>query len=263
MSSLRYRSIAIPSGDVYPNGVAQTRPDPAVQATTHVGGSFFQESPGFESIRPGRHRLQKGYRGFGIHFVPHRFAEDIGEGGLPLVVDADAVDAADIAELPGSERLDDEGKATAEEDRVLIAESGRAKVAPGSVEERHAHTMDLDGVRTESRRWTTGLLKNPVDFLSDEFQRTPVKAVAIASLITAGVYVVTRDFERSFMRRKRRAGIAAAPAAAAETTGTTAATIIETPAKVVKEVASGVSEVAETVGETIEDATKTTADAAS
>lgn len=261
--SLARRHIAIPQGDIYPMGVARVEPDPSVQSTVHVGGSFFQESPGFETIRPGRHRIQKGYRGFGIHFTPHRFAEDIGQAGLPLVVDSDAVDAADIAELPGSERLDDEGKATREEDRILLAETGDAKVASGTVEERHAHTVDLDGVRTESRRWTTGLLRNPVDFLSDEFERTPIKAVLIAGGIVSAVYVISRDFERSYGRRKRRAGLAAAPAATVETAGTTTAKVVTTPATIVKEVAEGVKETAEAVAETVEDATKVTADAAS
>lgn len=253
---IRGRNVAVPSGDLYPNGIPRTFADPVVQSTSHVPGTFFQESPGFESIRPGRNRLQKGYRGFGIHFTPQRYAEDVGQKGLPLMVETDAVDSADIAELPGSERLDDAGKATAQEDRVLLAETGNAPTSLDTVAGRHAHTMDLDGIRDEGQRWTRGLLLNPVDFLSDEYRRTPVKAVVIAGGIVSLVYVISRDFERSYNRRKRRAGIAAAPAAAVETTGTTAATVVETPVKVVKEVA-------EAVGDAAEDATKVVADAAS
>lgn len=258
------KSVAIPSGSVYPNGIGVTRPDGAVQSTAHIPGSFFQKSPGLASMRPGRHRLQKGYSGHGIHFTPQRFAEDMGAEGLPLMVDpATAGKHADIAELPGSERLDDDGAATREEDRVLLAESDDLPTATQSVEARHAHSMDLDGVRTETRRWSQGLLRNPVDFLSSEYRRTPVKAVAIAGLIVTAVNLVSREFERSYNRRKRSAGIAAAPVAATETVGTTAATVVTAPAAVVKEVAQGVEEVAQAVGGTIEDATGAAASAAS
>lgn len=257
------RNVSVPSGDVYPNGVPVTRPDVFVQSTTHIGGSFFKSSPGFPSLRPGRHRLQKSYHGTGLHFTPQRFAEDVGQAGLPMLVEPDAVDSADIAELPGSERLDDEGKTTAD-DRIYLAEGKDSEVAlTETVEERHSHTMDLDGIRTESRRWTSGLLRNPVEFVSAEYGRTPVKAVVIASGIVAAVYVVARDFERSYNRRKRRAGIAAAPAAAVETSGSTAATVVEAPAKVVKEVAEAVSEGAEAVAEGLEDSSTAVANAAS
>lgn len=258
------KSVAIPSGSIYPEGIGVTRPDGAVQSTTHIPGSFFQKSPGIVSMRPGKHRLQKGFHGHGIHFTPQRFAEDIGAEGLPLMVDpATASKHADIAELPGSERLDDEGAATREEDRILLAESDDLPTATKSVEARHAHSVDLTGVRTESRRWGQGLLHNPVNFLSSEYRRTPVKAVAIAGLIVTAVNLVAREFERSYNRRKRSAGIAAAPVAATETVGATAATVVATPTKVVKEVAQGADEVAQAVAETIEDATGAATSAAS
>lgn len=253
---VRNRNAAIPSGDLYPNGVPRTLPNPAVQATTHVPGSYFQKSPGFETIRPGRHRLQKGFHGHGINFTPQRFAEDVGVDDLPLMVDEDTASKhADIAELPGSERLDDEGKTTAQEDRVYLAQHGEIDVATGTVEQRHRHTMDLDGIRDESVRWSSGLLRNPVDFISDEYAKTPVKAVIIASGIVAFVYVVSRDFERSYRRRKRRAGIAAAPAAAVETTGTTVAKVVEVPAKVVETVSDAVKDVVTDTTDAVADTT--------
>lgn len=260
-------NVAIPQGTVYPNGVQPGTADRFVQSTLHVPGSLFRSSPGFHTVRPGRHRLQAAYKGHGIWFTPHRFAEDVGQGNSPLMVEADAYHHADVAELPGSERLDDEGKTTAQKDRMYVAQDDNMPAAThdSSVAENHRHTIDLDGVRTipgEVTRYGRGLLLNPVSFLSGEYKRTPVKAIVLAGAIVTAVYVVSRDLERSYNRRKRRAGLAAAPAAAVETTGTTAAKVIETPAKVVEEVAEAVTEGAEAVADGITGTTNTVADAA-
>lgn len=258
------RNVALPQGDIYPNGVPVGVINPLAQATAHIPGTFFKKSPGFESMRPGKHRLQKSFHGHGIHFTPHRFAQDMGAAGLPILVDTEtAVHHADIAELPGSERLDDEGKTTRQEDRVLLAETGDMPTATESIAERHRHSVDLDGVRnlpSETKRFVRGVWLNPVDFLSDEVKKTPVKAVVMAGGITAIVYVIARDFERSYNRRKRRAGLAAAPAAAVETVGSTAATVVETPAKVVEKVADAVSQTAEAVADAVSGTTDAVAD---
>lgn len=250
------RNVAIPQGDVYPNGVPLGQTNLEVQRTVHVPGTFFQKSPGFASIRTGRHRLQKQFR-TGIHFVPHRFAEDVGTSERPLMVDPKEV--GDIADLPGSERLDDDGKTTAQEDRILLAEDETIEVAGKSVARRHAQTQDLWGIRNvddEFKRYGRGLVRNPVEFLSDEFGRTPLKAVVMATAIVGVVYVISRDFERSINRRKRRSTVAATavavPAATVETAGTTVA-----------QAAEAVSEGAEAVAEGVEQTTETVADAAS
>lgn len=254
----RHPNVAIPSGALFPNGVGIAVIDPAVQATTHRPGSFFQKSPGYQSVRPGRHRLQKGYRGIGINFTPHRFAEDLGQKDLPLMVDEDTASRhADIAELPGSERLDDEGKTTAQEDRILVATKGDAEVAAGTVEERHAHTMDVSGVRDHGKeivRFSRGLLKNPVTFLSDEYQKTPVKAVVLAALITGAVFAFAGEIERNYNRRRRGRAFAAGAVGGAvvETTGDKTAEVVETPGKAAEAVGDAVQKTTEAVGDAVE-----------
>lgn len=250
---------SIPQGDIYPNGLELDAPDRVVQTTTHVGGSFFKSSPGVPTIRSGRHRLQKNFHGLGIHFTPLRFAEDLGAAGLPLLIDERT--PGDVADLPGSERLDDEGKTTAD-DRVYLAEEGAAETSNESVGARHAHTADLDGIRTETTRFARGLLRNPVDFLSDEYKKTPTKAVLMAAAICSGVYLLAREFEQSYNRRKRRSNsVAAAPAAAVEGTGGAAGAAAGGVGGVAAEIGEGIEEAVEAVAETIEDGTKAVADA--
>jgi hypothetical protein len=110
----RRPNVAVPSGAVYPNGIEYDPADPVIQSTVRPEGTVFRSSPGYPSIRPGRFRYQASHHGQGIHFTPQRFAEDFGERGLPLMVDkTKAADFTDVADLPGSERLDDSGALTA------------------------------------------------------------------------------------------------------------------------------------------------------
>lgn len=250
---------AIPSGELFPNGILPSRVPAEVQATTMIPGSFFQPSSGFAGIRAGKNRFQDASRGWGYHFAPLLYAEDVGRSGHSLLVDPTSVeDDADVAELIGSGDLD------VQEMDVKLATPREPETAPDSVAERHRATLDLTGVRSipgvlmdETRRIEVAgrnIWHNPVKFISNEYQRTPLKAILLAAVITGGVYVVVRDFERSYRRRARRGVLGAAPAATVETTGSTAETIIETPVKAVAKVAQAAGDAVEGVTETVAEA---------
>lgn len=223
-------NVAIAQGDFYPNGITPVVLNPDVQATVRPGGTFFRKSAGFEGIRPGKNRFQSAYHGLGINFTPMRFAEDVGEyDSLPLVVDEEtSARHADIAELPGSGRLDDEGKLTADGTNggVKIGTSHRA--APTGGKELHAGNRtpidmgDRSPSRPLSRAWAREVVTDPVRTFNSEYAEDPVKAVVIAGAIVGAIYYVTREFERSYRSRSARGGVAvigAAPAAAVATSG--------------------------------------------
>lgn len=286
---LRNVNVAIPSGDIYPNGIPLKTANPDVQATVRPEGSFFRQSVGYASIRPGRHRYQDNNTGLGIHFTPHRFAEDIGEfNSLPLLVDSEtAASHADIAELPGSERLDDAGKLTASDGNagggVKLAEGTRA--APVGSDELHAgnRTARDMGDREPGRPYTRefyGLLRNPADAFQVKYSENPVVAIGIAGAIVGAVYFLTREFETAYRSRSRTAAtaggvtgaaapVAAAPAAAADTAGSAVRESAEVvneaataAADAVEKTVSAAGDAVEAAGEAVEKTTDAVADAA-
>jgi len=256
------RNVAIPQGDIWPNGLQLDAPDSAVQSTAHIQGTFFKSSPGIPSIRIGKHRIQKTYHGLGHHFTPLRFAEDFGTKGLPTLVSEKEASYGDVADLPGSGRLDDEGKTTAPEDRFYLAEHGDMPTGTESVQERHNPTLDLDGVRTEAGRITRGFLRNPVDFLSGEYKKTPVKAIVMATGIVLAVNLLAGNVEREYKRRKRRSGaVGAAGGAAAAGTAGAAGDAGAGAGNVAGELGEGIGDAIKAVTDTVEDAGKAIADA--
>lgn len=285
---LRTPNVAIPQGDIYPNGIQATALNPDVQATVRPVGHFFKKSPGYETIRPGRNRYQDAYHGQGIHFTPHRFAEDVGEyGSLPLMVDEEtAVMHADIAELPGSERLDDAGKLTAEDAAqnrgVYMAEGTKAAPTGGRKLHTGNRTIADMGDREPGRpisRAAYGMLRNPTDAFRDEYRDNPAVAVGVAGAIIGAIYYVSREFERGYRRRARAAAVgggvtgavapvAAAPAAAVDTAGAAvsdAASVADQAATAAgdaaKAAASAAGDVAAAAGTAVEKVTDAAADA--
>lgn len=278
-------NVAIPSGDLYPNGLRLVPANPNVQATVRPEGSFFQKSAGYETIRAGRNRFQDAYKGMGIHFTPHRFAEDVGQfDTLPLMVDAQtAVLHADIADLPGSGRLDDEGKLTAADSAankgVKLAESSDAAPVGGSGLHRGSHTVKDMGDREPGRPLTArfhGLLVNPADAFQEEYSKNPLVAIGAAGVLVGLVYYVGREFERNYRSRSNSgsgtsgaaAPIAAAPVAVADVGGGAvkdAAAVANKAATAAgdaaAEAASAAGDVAEAAGEAIEQVTDAVGDA--
>lgn len=281
-------NVAIAQGDLYPNGVWATPPDPNIQATVRPEGHFFKKSPGYESIRPGRNKFQDACHGMGIHFTPQRFAEDVGEfDSLPLLVDEEtSVSHADIADLPGSERLDDAGKLTAQDAAanrgVKLGET--AKAAPDGGSELHTGNRSVAdmGDREPGRPLTRaayGLLKNPAGSFRDEYADNPMLAVGVAGAIIGGVYFLTREFESGFRSRRRTAAAAggitgaaapvvAAPAAAADAAGAAvqeSADVANRAAtaagEAAKDAASAAGDVAAAAGDAASEVTDAVADA--
>lgn len=285
MGLRRGPNVAIAQGDLYPNGVYTIPPNPDIQGTVRPEGSFFRKSPGYETIRPGRHKFQRAYHGMGIHFTPQRFAEDVGAfNSLPLLVDEEtAVMHADIAELPGSERLDDQGKLTADgSGGVFMGETSKTAVTGGSDLHRGNRTLSDMGDREPGRPLTRAFhsgLMNPVGAFRSEYQENPVVAVGVAGAIVGAIYFLTRELETSFRSRRRAAAasggitgaaapVAAAPAAVADTAGGTVRESAEVAnraataaGEAASDAASAAGDVAKAAGEAVEEVADAVGDA--
>lgn len=255
------RNVAIPAGDIYPNGVTPTVAPGDVQATTRPVGWLFRHSAGFATVRPGKTEFQDAQHGPGIHFTPQRFAEDIGASvdghGLPLMVDkASAVHMADLAELPGSDRLDDDGTVTPWEAAgnrgVLLSDSSSAPVGGKDVRESERTLPDL-GDRDPTRpitRAAYGLFHNPVNAFRSDL-RSPTMSVLSASAVIGFIYLILSNAEREYKSRKSRGTGAVGAAAATPVAAAGAAT---------NDVAEAVGKVAESAGKAVEEVTDAAAD---
>ncbi len=268
-------TVAIPSGAVYPDGLAITEPDPAIQASVRPEGSFFVKSVGYETIRPGRSDFQHN-KGGGIHFTVLRMAENVATPAtLPVMVDVTtAPDHADIADIPGSENLDSAGQLSNQEERILLGESDRAAPVGGAVRHRGTKTLPDMGDREPHRPLSQVFhgMADPVELFRGEYRKNPLVAVAAAGAVIGVVYMVARDFERSYRSRSAAASrgggvvtdaapVAAAPAAAADTSGNVTVKAADAAAAVVETAAEAAETVVETAAEVVETVTETAADA--
>lgn len=272
-------NVAIPSGAIYPDGVPLTEANPDIQATVRPEGQYFVKSRGFETIRPGRTKFQHAH-GMGIHFTPRRFAENVDQSGkLPIMVDVTvAADHADLADLPGSQNLDSVGNKSPQEVQteggVLMAEDTTAAPVGGLVPHRGRKTLPDMGDREPHRPLSQIRhgLSNPVALFKNEYQGHPFVAIGAAGLITGLLYMIGRDFERSYRSRTRSARrgggvvtdaapVAAAPAAAVDTSGNAVERVADTAAEGVEAVADAAGAVVETAGATVERVTEAAADA--
>lgn len=268
-------NVSIPSGAIYPDGLPITEANPTIQRSVRPEGSYFAKSVGYETIRPGKSDFQHP-KGGGIHFTPMRFAEDVARPGtLPVLVDiSTAPDHADIASIPGSTELDAAGNISNQEQRILLGESDKA--APTGAAIRHAGTKTLpDMGDREPHRPLSQIFHgfgNPVEIFRAEYAKNPTVAVLAAAGITGIIYMVARDFERSYRSRSASASrgggvvsdaapVAAAPAAAVDTSGNTAEKAADTAAAAVESVADATGAVVEAVGSGVEKVTEGVADA--
>lgn len=268
-------NVAIPSGTIYPDGLPATMADPVIQASVRPEGSFFTKSVGYQTIRPGRSIFQHN-KGQGIHFTPTEFAENVAEpSSLPaLVTISTAADHVEVADVPGSENLTVDGQAS-EQERVLVGESNSAApTGSGSVRHRGRLTLPDMGDR-EAHRPLSAIfhgLEHPIESFRAEYQKSPIIALAAAAGFTGLVYMVARDFERSYRGRERSAAkgggitseaapVAAAPAAAAQTSGNVVEKTADTAVAVVEEVVEAAGDVVEDVASAVSDVAETAADA--
>jgi hypothetical protein len=264
---------------VYPDGLDLTTADPVIQSSVRPEGSYFHHSVGYATIRPGRTKFQH-VHGHGIHFTPARFAENLERPNtLPLMVNSTtAPDHADIADLPGSENLTMDGEIhpadAATGGSILMSEPSRGAPAAGNV--RHAGLKSLpDMGDREPHRPLTQLfhgLAHPGQLFKNEYAKDPLIAIGAAGLITAIAWSIGRDFERSYRSRERSASsgggvsgtaapVAAAPAAAIDTSGDAVETVAETAVEAVETVADATGAVVETAASAVEAVTETVADA--
>lgn len=257
-------SVAIPSGAVYPDGLPLTEADPVIQASVRPEGSYFAKSVGYETIRPGRTRFQHN-KGMGIHFTVLRMAENVAKPAtLPVMVDVTTgPDHADVADIPGSADLNVDGELSDQEQRILMAENDSMAPTGGMVRHRGTKTLPDMGDREPHRPLSQVFhgLANPVEAFRAEYARNPLIAVGAAGALIGVVYMVARDFERSYRTRSAAASrgggvvsdaapVAAAPAAAADTSG-----------NVVEKAADTVASAVESVGDAVEQVTEAAADA--
>lgn len=267
--------VAIPAGTLYPSGLPVVVPREEVQATTRPQGGLFVSSAGFRTVRPGANRFQSGFHGLGIGFTPLRFAEDLSQydapGGIPaMVTQEQAQQHGDIADIPGSESLDSGGVSQDQESGRTLVAQGKGMPVHDGVTDPHAplNTVPDMGDRSPGRPLTRqfygfgrAFIRNPVSAFRSEYAQNHWVALAGASLILGGVYVVARDFERSYRGRRGRgvaSSAAAAPAAGVETAGREAARATEVAA----EATAAAGEAVKTAGQEVEKATKEVASAA-
>jgi hypothetical protein len=264
MKSNSRTTVAIPSGAVYPDGLPLTEADPVIQASVRPEGSYFAKSVGYETIRPGRTRFQHN-KGQGIHFTVLRMAENVSKPAtLPVMVDVTTgPDHADVADIPGSGNLTVDGQLSDQEERILLAESDRSAPVGGAVRHRGTKTLPDMGDREPHRPLSQVFhgLANPVEAFRAEYAKNPMIALVAAGVGISVVYLIARDFEASYRSRSRSvrsnggvvsdaAPVAAAPAAATDTSG-----------NVVQKGADAVAEVIEAGGDAVEKVTEAAADA--
>jgi hypothetical protein len=277
---LSLRNVAIPSGDLYPNGLTIIPPNGEIQSTVRPPGWLFRKSAGYASIRPGKSSFQDGEHGLGIHFVPQRYAEDVGSytdmHGYPLLVDKEkAAHLTDLADLPGSDRLDDDGTITPYEaganKGVMLSDGKQAPVGGRDIRESEKTIKDM-GDRTIGRPYSRAtafgdsVLHNPVGMFRQEWHDSPVKAVAVASGVVGIIYLVASNLEREF--RSRGGGVGAVGSAPVAAAGATVASATHTAnqaataaGEAAKAAASAAGDAAEAAGKAAEGVTDAVADA--
>lgn len=266
--------VSIASGSIYPDGLPMTEANPDIQKSVRPEGSYFAKSIGYESIRPGRTRYQHSH-GMGIHFTPLRLAEDITQLGVnPVMVDVTTgPDHADVADIPGSAELGPGGVSDVR-NRILIGESDMATPEGAIIRHRGTKTLPDMGDREPHRPLSSVFhgFADPVEMFQTQYAKNPTVAVGAAAVAIGVIYMIARDFERSYRARSataRRGGgvtataapVAAAPAAAADSSGNTVEKVADSAAEVVEAAGDGVAAVVETAGSTVEKVTETAADA--
>lgn len=277
-------NVAVPSGSIYPDGIQPVAVNPAIQSTVRPGGHKFRSSPGYESVRPGKNGYQDGYHGLGIHFVPQRFGEDVGQyaspGGLPRMVDPKASKTVDLADLPGSDRLDDAGKLTAEmvnaNEGVKLVGDTNFPTGGADIRESEKTLPDM-GDRAATRPFTRAFwdsaFGNPVKLFSSEYHESPTAAIIMAGVGIGLAYMVGSEIEREWKKRRRPGvvgTVATAPAATAAASGETVREAtgavndaVTAAGKAAAEATSAAGDAAEAAGTAVDRAAEAVADAAS
>jgi hypothetical protein len=186
-------------------------------------------------------------------------------GSLPVMVDiTTAPDHVDVADIPGSELVGPAGNLSDQEKRILLSESNSAAPVGGDVRHRGTKTLPDMGDREPHRPLSQIFhgFSNPVEMFQSEYVKNPLVAVGAAGILIGAVYMVARDFERSYRSRKTAASkgggtvanaapVAAVPAAAADTSGNVAVKGADAVAATVEAGADAVENVTETAADAV------------
>lgn len=212
MKNRRFRNPGVvAAGMLAPSGYYETYPDASVQSTTRPAGTLLVESPGYDSIRPGKNRFQgKGPTG---GFRPMEFAEDVGGGGAAL-----AVTPGDTTQIEASEWLPEDPDSIA--GSMVISDR---KHRPGYATRLHegldtlADMGDRDPDRPLSKsRW----LHNPVTMYRADLKESPAITVGATIGLVVLIHILATDAERQYRAYRGGGGgpvreVANVPAAAA------------------------------------------------
>lgn len=266
-------NVAIAQGEIRPNGVDISPANPDIQATVRPLGWMFRPSAGYPTVRTGPHRIDAAHpQGNSIHFTPLLLAEDLSKQGAatgpPAMVDvAKAGETADLANVPGSEYLDGEGKLpgylAAGNYGPYLADSSGAPTSDGTI--RHGGNVgrdmgDRDPERFLTVAWYDRLFRNPNMVLREDFRTDPVVTTIWAIVVVGGIGMLAGNLERAFKGRGGGRGVAATagatPAVAASATTETAKDATVTVIKAAEESVKA----SETVVKEAEKAVEKTAD---
>lgn len=258
MANQRFRNRGVVAqGMLAPSGYVDTHPDPFVQSTTRPAGSLLQESPGYDTIRPGRNRFQgKGPTG---GFRPMEFAEDVGGSGAVL-----SVVPGDVEQIAATEWLPEDPDSLPE-GSVIVADRSHPEGIATRLHQGLDTLTDMGDRHPDRPLSKNPWLINPVGMFRSDLQERPVYTViATVGLVTL-LSVLAHDFERQYRGyRGRGEGLAseaaAPPAAAAATGGQASGDAVEKVGNATDDAVSKIGKVADDAVSAIEKAGKDAAD---
>lgn len=184
----------VAQGMLAPSGYFQDHVDPFVQSTVRPAGSILVESPGYDTIRPGKNRFQgKGPTG---GFKPMRFAEDVGGTGAAISIRPNSGDdtAGDIQEIADTEWIPD----TMREGSMIIADREHNPDIASRLHQGMNTLVDM-GDRDSNRplsksRW----LVNPIGMFRADLQESPAITVAATVGLVVLLHILATDVERQY-----------------------------------------------------------------
>lgn len=227
----------VPSGMLNPSGLAQDDVNAAVQSTTRPGGTLLQPSPGYDTIRLGKNRLQSN-RGFTGGFRPMTFAEDVGGTGAAL-----AVIPGDTAPIEASEWVGQGDGAVIISDRPTEATSGFAEI----LHEAYNTIPDM-GDRTAERPRS---VQHWLGQARAMYRHSPAVTVAAALGALMLVNIIARDVERSASGYRPR-GVGSAvtdvPAAGAQAGGNVTSDVADQTSKSLRQIGEAADKAVADIG---------------
>jgi hypothetical protein len=254
MARFRNKS-TIPQGMLAPSGLDPTVVNPNVQMTTRPYGTLLVPSPGYDTIRAGKNKFQRGVPSGG--FREMTFAEDLGGTGALLAVvpgDTTAIEASEwLPESPDSLPKGD----------MIISDRGSSQ-EPGFASSLHEayDTIPDMGDRTRGRplSWAA-FTQNPVRALRADWAEDPAMTLLGCVAIVLLIGLIETDAKRAY-RANRGRGVAsevtAVPAAGAQVSGDATAEALDKIGAAADDAVNKISDAASKAVDTITDTAKST-----